>query len=109
MSFAGGVDVTVTATESLALPPAPVQVIVKVELAVRLPVDWLPEVALEPLHAPLAVQDEALEEFQVRVLGLPLTTLVGFAFMSTVGAGGALTVTDALSLPLPPGPVQVSV
>lgn len=97
--------------ERLALPPVPVQVKVKVLLAlVSAPVLALPLVALLPLHAPLAVQLVASVLDQVRVEELPLVTDVGFALKDTVGAGAAgVTVTDAERLMLPPLPVQVSV
>jgi hypothetical protein len=54
---------------------------------------WVPEVDLEPLQAPLAVQLVALVEVQVRLELAPLLILVGLAFISTVG-GLALVVTD---------------
>ncbi len=44
--------VTFTITDWLVVPPVPVQERVKVELAVRLPVDWEPEVDLVPDHPP---------------------------------------------------------
>jgi len=97
-------------TESLAVPPLPVHVRVKVVAAASAPVDWLPLVALLPLHPPEAVQAVALVELQVRVEAAPLVTVVGFALNDTVGAGGgAPTVTVTVWLAVPPAPVQFSV
>ena len=76
-----------TDAESLAVPPAPVQLSMKVPTLVNAPVDWLPEVALAPDQAPEAVQDVALVEDQVSVEEPPLVTDVGFALIDTVGAG----------------------
>lgn len=103
----------VTVAELAAVPPEPVQLRVKVELAVKLPVLWEPEVALLPLQLPEAVQEVALAELQVKVEALPEVNEVGLAVMVTVGAGGggtALTVTEAeLLVLLPLIPIQVSV
>jgi hypothetical protein len=108
-----GTPVTVTLADTLALPPAPVQVRKKSVVAVRAPVDWLPEVALVPDQPPEAVQEVALVEDQVSVEAPPLVTDVGFAASDTVGTGGgggaAVTVTVADALALPPVPVQVRV
>ena len=78
---------------------------------VSAPLDWLPEIALVPDHAPEAVQEVALVEDQVSVEDAPLAIEVGFAVSDTVGTGGGggmpdtLTVVDLLALP--PEPVQV--
>ena len=77
-------------------------------LAVRAPVDSLPEVALGPDQAPEAVQEVAFVEDQVSVEDAPFAIDVGFAASDTVGTGGA-TVTNADALALPPAPVQVRV
>ncbi len=75
------------------------------------PVDWLPEIALLPDHAPEATQEVALVDDQVSVEDPPLATDVGFAASDTVGTGGGggmpdtMTVVEALALP--PEPVQV--
>jgi hypothetical protein len=98
--------VTVTPADALALPPGPVQAIVKALELVSTPLDWLPEIALVPDHAPEALQEVALVDDQVSVDDAPLATEVGFAASDTVGAGG-VTVTLADALALPPGPVQV--
>jgi hypothetical protein len=102
---------TVTATERLVLPPLPLQVRVNVfDAAVSAPVPADPEVALEPLQAPLAVHELASLDDQVRDDEPPLATEVGLAESVTVGAGTvALTFTVAERDVLPPVPVQVSV
>jgi hypothetical protein len=78
---------------------------------VSAPVDWLPESALLPDHAPEAVQEVALVEDQVSVEDAPLVTEVGFAVSDTVGAGGGGGMPDTMMvtevLELPPGPVHV--
>ena len=79
-------------------------------LEVSPPVLAVPEVALLPDHAPLAVQLVAFVEDQVRLELAPLDTLVGFALRETVGAGAdAVTVTVVDPLALPPAPVQLNV
>ncbi len=100
--------VTVTVVDWAAVPPAPVQLSVKVLLVVRAPVDTLlPEVALVPDHAPLAVQPVALVDDHVSVLALPEVTVVGFALIATVGE--LITVTVADWVAVPPAPVQLNV
>ena len=103
----GPVAATVTVADALALPPAPVQLRVKLALAVSKPVDWLPEVALVPDQSPEAVQVVALVDDQISVEAVPLVTDVGFAASDTVGTCDAFTVTLADPLALPPAPVQV--
>jgi hypothetical protein len=102
---AGGVLVTETVADWLALPPAPVQVSPYVALAVRAPVDWEPLTALVPDQAPEAVQDVALVAAQVKVELRPLATELGLAERLMVGAG-ELTETVADCVALPPVPVQ---
>jgi hypothetical protein len=98
-------SVAVTLADALALPPGPVQLIVQVLEVVNAPLDWLPEVALAPDHAPDAVQPVALVDDQLSVDEPPMTTELGFAVSDTVGTAG-VTVTLADALALPPGPVQ---
>ena len=105
----GAGDVTETVADCDALPPVPVQVSPKVELAVRAPVDCEPLAALVPAQAPEAVQDVALVADQVSVELAPLATVLGAALKLTVGAGAVTeTVADCEALP-PPVPVQVMV
>ena len=100
-----------TVADPLALPPDPVQTRENVLELVSAPLDWLPEIALLPDHAPEATQELALVEDQVSVEAPPLATEAGFAASDTVGAGGGggvpdtVTVADALTLP--PRPEQV--
>lgn len=99
----------VTATEALALavPPAPVQASVKVVLAASAAETSLPLVALVPVQPPLAVQLVAFVDDQARLVDEPLVTEAGVAVSVTVGATGAVTVTEALAWPLPPAPLQL--
>jgi len=55
-------------------------------LAVSAPVDWLPELALAPDHAPEATQEVAFVEDQLSIEEPPLVTDVGFAASDTAGA-----------------------
>ena len=108
-----------TVSDALALPLGPVQSRRKALLLVNAPVDWLPEVALAPDHAPEAEQEVTFAEDQISDEDAPLVTFEGLAASDTVGVddpggpgGGTdgpctVTVTDAL--PLPPGPVQLRV
>src|SRR5262245_39184246 len=98
---------TVTFADAPALPAAPVQVRVKLLVALSAPVDWLPEVALVPDQSPEAVQEVALVEDQASVEDAPLVTDVGFVVSDTVGSVDAVAVTLADTLALPPAPVQV--
>jgi len=80
-----------------------------VDVADSAPVDSVPPPgAFAPLQAPEATQLEASVEPHVRVEALPTITVPGLADNETVGAGG-LTVTVAVWLTDPPGPVHVSV
>ena len=54
-------------------------------LVVSAAVDWLPEVALVPVHPPEAVQEVTLVEDQVSIEVPPLVTDVGFAASDKVG------------------------
>ena len=88
---------TDTVALSFAEPPAPVHVRVNVLLGlVSAPVLAVPDVAFEPLQAPLAVQLDALVDDQVRLELPPDATVVGVAEINTVGAGvDVVTVTVA--------------
>jgi hypothetical protein len=99
-----GTAVTVTATDWLTEPPAPEQANTKLELADRGPTDWLPEVALVPLHPPLAVQEVAFAVLHVRVTDEPDCTLLAFDASVSVGAGaggGGVVPPEPLPDPLP--------
>jgi hypothetical protein len=82
-----GEGVTVTVADWVAEPPVPVQVSVKVELAVRFPVLCESESGLVPDHPPEAVHDVALVEFHVSVEALPEAIELGLALIWTVGSG----------------------
>lgn len=58
---------TVTVTDRDVLPPLPTQVIEYVRLEVSAPVEVEPEVGLDPLQLPKAVQLVALAEDQLRL------------------------------------------
>ncbi len=62
-----GAGATVTVTDWLALPPAPVQPRTKVLVAVRLLRSSLPEVAFAPDQSPEALQELALLDDQLSV------------------------------------------
>jgi hypothetical protein len=101
--------VTDTVADCEALPPLPVQLRVKVPLAVSAPVLCEPLTALEPDQDPEAVQAVALVADQVRVALSPLATVLGLAARLMVGTGCVTdTVADCAAL-LPPAPVQVRV
>lgn len=97
-----------TVVVCVALPPAPLQLKVYVEVLVSAPVDCEPLVALAPDQAPEAAQEVALEVDQTRFALLPLTTELGLALKLTVGAA-ALMDTVVVCAALPPAPAQVRV
>jgi hypothetical protein len=74
----GAASATVTLTLCAVEPPDPVQVNVKLVVAVSGLVDNMPLNACEPLQPPDAVQVCALEEFQSKTVDWPRATLVGF-------------------------------
>src|SRR5262245_46018217 len=87
-----GGAVTVTATDLLTDPPLPEQASTNVVLVVKAPEDWVPDVASEPLHPPLAVHEVAFVVLQVRLTAEPDTTLLALAARVSVGAGGGVVV-----------------
>lgn len=105
---------TVTMTDRLALPPAPVHVSENVLLAaVNGPVPMLPEVGLLPDQAVLAgsaaaTQPLAFDADHVSVEVPPPATFSGLAVSDTVGAAGGFTMTVTDFVTAPPAPVQVS-
>ncbi|HKQ25236.1 MAG TPA: hypothetical protein VJT81_12410 [Burkholderiales bacterium] len=104
----GGVPDTVTVTDLFAVPPAPLQLSVKVLVALSEPRVSLPEVALFPDQAPEAVQEVAFVDDHVSVDDPPLVTDTGFAVSDIVGPE-VVTVTVADALAVPPGPLHASV
>lgn len=63
----GGGEATLTVTDRLAVPPAPVQVKVYVLPAVKLPVLSFPETLFPPDQSPEAVQEVVSVEAQVKM------------------------------------------
>lgn len=76
--------------------------------AVKGPVDCEPLTGWLPVQPPAAVQAVALLALQLKVELLPEVMVLGFAVMVTVGAALA-TVTVAVWLAEPPGPLHVRV
>jgi hypothetical protein len=76
--------------------------------AVSALVDSEPVSPLVPLQSPVAVHELALLDVHDSVEVPPLVIDAGVAVNVTVGAGGGVTVTDAVALALPPALVQVS-
>ena len=98
-SVGGGVTigaVTTTLTDLFILPPAPVQVSVYVEFVVGVTI-CVPEVVLVLDQAPLAVQDVALVEDQVRVEEEPEVMEVGEADRESVGGGVVVVQTGSVT------------
>ena len=104
-----GAGNNVTATDCVAVPPAPVHVSVYAPFAVSAPVDCVPDVAFEPLHEPEAVQAVAFVVLQLSVDADPDATLVGDAVNVSVGALGAAIDTEADFVTVPPAPEHASV
>jgi hypothetical protein len=77
---------TVTCAEALESPPRPVQVMENVLLAVRTPVDSLPEDAFAPDHAPEALHVVAFVDDHVSIDEPPPLIDAGSAARETVGA-----------------------
>ena len=82
--------VTVTITDFVALPPAPVHVSVYVEVTAGFTtcVPCVSDIALFPDQVPEAVQDVALVENHVSITELPEVIVVGLAERVRVGAVG---------------------
>lgn len=71
--------------------------------------DCVPEIALLPVHAPVAVQAVALLVFQVSVVADPMNIEVGLAENEIVGSGSGWTDRITVRVTDPPALVQVSV
>ena len=104
----GGAALTETVADWVALPPAPVQVRLKVDVVVSAPVDCEPLTGLAPDQPPDAAQAVAFAETQVSVALAPLAIALGPTLSWTVGVGD-LTDTVVAWVAEPPGPVQVKV
>ena len=107
MATEGGVALTDTVADWAAVPPFPVQVSVKVALAVSAPEDCEPLASLVPDHAPEAEHEVAFFASQVSVVEAPEVMVLGLAVSLTDGAE-AETVTVADCVAEPPVPVQVT-
>jgi hypothetical protein len=83
---------TTTLNISTILPPGPLQAREKVVPAVRETMDSVPVIDLVPLHPPPALQLSASVADQLRVVELPLSTLVSLALKDNAGVV-ALTAT----------------
>lgn len=103
----GAGDITDTVADCAALPPAPMQVNVKVAFAVSEPVDSEPVTAFVPDQAPEAEHAVALLADQVSVEAEPGMTVLGTALSVTIG-GNVGTVTVTICVAEPPDPVQVN-
>ena len=96
LSVTVGAGNRVTVVELMAVPPAPVQLSVKVESALMAAVTSLPLVPLLPAHAPVAVHEVASVELQVSVVVAPEATLFAAAVSVTAGISGAWAIVFAL-------------
>jgi hypothetical protein len=72
------------------------------EASVSGPTDSEPDFALVPLHAPLAVHDDASLLLQRRVTFFPASTAVGVAVSVTSGSGDTITTADFRTVPATP-------
>ena len=85
---------TVTVVDCVAVPPVPVQTRVYVVVTVG-ETDCVPDIALVPVHPPLAMQEVALVDDQVNVEALPLVIEAGEAEIETVGdVGGGVVAPE---------------
>jgi hypothetical protein len=85
-----------------------VQLSVYVRFVDSAPVEAVPDVALLPVHAPLAVQLVAFVDDHVSVLALPLATPVGLALSVTVGACVTVALPNTADFSCQPSPPPVS-
>jgi hypothetical protein len=83
----GGLELTDTVAEFVAVPPGPVQARMNCVAALSATVAWLPLVGSGPVQPPEAVHAVALAADQVSVEVFPLFTVEGLAAIVTVGAG----------------------
>jgi hypothetical protein len=83
VSVGGGI--TVTVADALAVPPAPLQLMVKVDVTGIALIVSLPKSALVPLQAPEAPHALALVELQLRVLEPPAARESGEALSVRTG------------------------
>jgi len=98
---------TVTVVDCVAVPPAPVQLIVKVVVAASGAVVCEPVVDKLPLQPPPALQPVASMEDQLSTVLAPGSTVLACEVRLTDGAG-AVTTTSACCTEDPLGPEQAS-
>lgn len=103
----GAVAARVTVVDCVAVPPGPVQVMMKFVVAVRIGVACEPLVGTLPLQPPDAVQVLASTEVQLSIVVMPAFNVEACAARLTEGAG-AVTITSVDCDDAPPGPLQVS-
>lgn len=108
MLMVGAGETTVTVVDCVALPPVPVQLIVKLVVPVSAAVVCEPLAGKLPLQPPAALQPVAFVDDQLRTVAAPGSTVFAFADRLTDGAG-AVTTTSACSTAEPPGPAHTSV
>jgi len=99
--------VTVALCVAGVVPLAPLQLSVKVVVALNAPVLTLPVVGSLPDHPPEPVQLTAFVVDQLSVAAEPLPTVPGVALRLSVGFGGAATLTVTDWDAVPPDPVQL--
>ncbi len=97
----GAGEATVTVIDCVAVPPAPVQVSVKLVVVVSAAVICVPLGAMLPLQPPLAVQLVASVAVQLSSVLVPGSTVVACAVKLTAGAGAvATTCPDLMFAPV---------
>lgn len=94
----GAGALTVTVADRLTVPLVPLQLRLNVLVLVSAPVDWLPDVALVPDHAPDAVQDVASVDDQLRLEAVPALTAAGLAVNTIVWTARGEEIWFGLSL-----------
>ena len=99
--------ITVTVTESLIVPPGPLQDSRNEVSLLSGPTFSLPPADFAPLQPPLALQLSTLSADQLRTTESPLLTLTSLAVSDSEGSS-ALTVMLTEAESLPPSPVQDS-
>ena len=97
----------------LTVPPLPEQLSANVKSLVIAPVGFEPLVASDPVQAPVPLHALVFVLDQLIVVVFPRVTVLGLALIVTVGvpevAAPPVTVTVAVLLAVPSGPVHVSV
>jgi hypothetical protein len=80
-----------------------------VVVTVRLPLDWVPDGGLSPVHPPEAVHEAVSVLTQLSDTLPPGRVVLGFAINATVGGSAdPATATVTVCEALPPDPAQLS-